>query len=419
MSRTDLKAATPAALPWALAGVGMGVIVAADGSWGGRAARVLVVAVVCAGAVRAHRSWPGRGAAITSLTLGIVATAVGATIAAAYLTRSGLSAKAAGGVLASAGGLALAITGGVALLRTAEHGWRRLLAIPIGAVLAYALVMPLCVAVFATNVPRPRLGMVTPADRGLSYLDAEFETSDGITLSGWYIRSRNRAAVALLHGASSTRVAVLDQAAALARHGYGVLLFDARGHGRSGGRAMEFGWYGDRDVEAAVSYLQRRPDVDGDRVGAVGMSMGGEEVIGAMAADPRIKAAVAEGATNRVLADKQWLSDVYGLRGRLQQGVEWLTYGITDLLTEARPPISLRDAVQAAAPRPVLLIAAGTLTSEQHADEAIQAASPTSVELWLVPGAGHTGGLRTAPQEWERRVSAFLGRALLRHSVGR
>jgi dienelactone hydrolase len=395
----------------------MGFIVAADGSWGWRVARVLIVAAVCAGAVQAQRLRPGRAAAITSLSLGVVATAVGATIAASYLTRSGLSVKAVGGVLATAGGLAVAITGGLALLRAAVHGWRRLLAVPVGAVLAYALVMPLCVAVFATNVPRPRLGTVTPADRGLSYLDAGFKTSDGVTLSGWYIESRNRAAVVLLHGASSTRVAVLDQAAALARHGYGVLLFDARGHGRSGGRAMEFGWYGDRDVEAAVSYLQNRPDVDSRRIGAVGMSMGGEEVIGAMAADPRIKAAVAEGATNRVLGDKQWLSDVYGLRGRLQQGVEWLTYGITDLLTEASRPISLRDAVRVAAPQPVLLIAAGTLASEHYADKAIQAASPATVELWLVPGADHIGGLRTAPREWERRVSAFLGRALLQHSV--
>jgi uncharacterized protein len=44
----------------------------------------------------------------------------------------------------------------------------------------------------------------------------------------------------------------------LARHGYGVLLFDARGHGRSEGRAMDFGWFGDLDVSAAVSFLVAR-----------------------------------------------------------------------------------------------------------------------------------------------------------------
>jgi uncharacterized protein len=142
------------------------------------------------------------------------------------------------------------------------------------------------------------------------------------------------------------------------------------------------------------------------------MSMGGEEVIGAMAADGRIKAAVAEGATNRTFADKHWLADAYGVRGTLQLGVEWLTYSLADVLTAAKPPISLADAVRAAAPRPVLLIAAGSEATEERADQAIRDASPKTVRLWVVPGAGHIGGLRTAPDEWSRRVCGFLERSL-------
>jgi hypothetical protein len=141
------------------------------------------------------------------------------------------------------------------------------------------------------------------------------------------------------------------------------------------------------------------------------MSMGGEQALGAMAADDRLRAVVAEGATNRVFADKSWLASEYGLRGRIQQGVEWLTYGLTDLLTAARPPISLHDA--AAVSRPVLLIAAGKVAQERHSNQAVQTASPGTVDLWVVPGAGHTGGLRTQPEEWERRVSSFLQRTLL------
>ena len=64
--------------------------------------------------------------------------------------------------------------------------------------------------------------------------------------------------------------------------GYGVLLLDARGHGDSGGRAMDLGWFGDLDVTAAVDHLAARDDVDPDRIGAVGMSMGGEEAGGAV-----------------------------------------------------------------------------------------------------------------------------------------
>src|SRR5205085_4257994 len=120
-----------------------------------------------------------------------------------------------------------------------------------------------------------------------------FPAADGGRLSGWCVPSSNGDAVVLLHGAGSRRSAVLDHAAVLARAGYGVLLFDARGHGKSGGRAMDFGWYGDRDVNGAVQFLTQQRDVGQGRILAVGLSMGGEEAIGAAASNPRICGVVA------------------------------------------------------------------------------------------------------------------------------
>jgi dienelactone hydrolase len=271
---------------------------------------------------------------------------------------------------------------------------------------------PLVFAVAATNVPPTSLAATTPADRGLAYLDVTYHTSDGVTISGWYVPSSNRAAVVLLHGAGSTRSAVLDHAVVLAHHGYGVLLADARGHGRSGGRAMDFGWYGDRDLAAAVSYLAGRPEVDHAKIGAVGLSMGGEEAVGAAALDRRIRAVVGEGVTNRTYADKGWLTEEHGFRGWLQQRLEWVLYSTTDLLTDAHPPIALRHAVERAAPRPVLLITAGNVPDEAAAARWIQSASPASVEVWTVPGTGHTGALVTHPEEWGATVTSFLDQAL-------
>jgi fermentation-respiration switch protein FrsA (DUF1100 family) len=207
---------------------------------------------------------------------------------------------------------------------------------------------------------------------------------------------------------------VLAQAQVLARHGYGVLVTDARGHGRSGGRAMDFGWYGNSDIGAAVSFLAAQPDVDASKIAVVGLSMGGEEAIGAAADDRRIAAVVAEGAMNRTDADKAWLAEMYGIRGRIQIGLEWVQYSLTDLLTDASKPIDLADAARAAAPRPVLLITAGQVTDEGHAAAYIQQHAPASVTVWIVPGAGHTGGLSVAPAEWERTVIGFLDAALVR-----
>lgn len=206
---------------------------------------------------------------------------------------------------------------------------------------------------------------------------------------------------------------MLDQAAVLARHGYGVLLYDARGHGRSGGTAMDFGWYGDLDVAAVISYLESRPDVDPARIDAVGMSMGGEQVVGAAATDTRIRAVVGEGVTGRAFADKAWLPRHW--RGWVQRGIDGVLFTTADLLTDASPPVSLRDAVGQAAPRPVLLVAGGGVmgNAEEDADRWIQAGSPDTVEIWVVPDATHTAALRTHPRQWEARVMGFLDSALL------
>ena len=261
-------------------------------------------------------------------------------------------------------------------------------------------------AVAATNVPRPEIG-ATPASKGLPYEALTVTTDDGVRLAGWYLASTNRAAVVLLHGAGSTRSDVLDEAAVLASHGFGVLMIDARGHGDSGGRAMDFGWHGDADIAAATRYLANRSDVDRQRIGVVGMSMGGEEALGASATNALIQAVVAEGATARSAADEAWLSDQFGVRGLMQEQLERLQDGVTDALTSASVPTSSRAAVEASDAR-YLLITAGDVADEGHAAAYVAGGAPDRVETWTVPDAGHTDGLQTQPDEWEARVIAFL-----------
>src|SRR3546814_12493373 len=91
---------------------------------------------------------------------------------------------------------------------------------------------------------------------------------------------------------------------------------------------MEFGWYGEQDIRAAVDLLTARDDVDPDRIGVVGLSMGGEEAIGAAGDDARIRAVVAEGATGRTAEDKAWLAEEYGVAGVIQGFLDALTYGL-------------------------------------------------------------------------------------------
>jgi len=348
-------------------------------------------------------------AAVVGWAVGVPSTALGAGLGIRHVTKSGLGVTAVLGLALLVLGLALLTVSVVAAWRGLRR-WRRLLLAPI-AIVTLLLLWPMTEGTMLAVAPRDALGSVTPADRGLSYSTVAFRTSDGVRLAAWYVPSTNHAAVVTVPGAGSNRSATLGQAAVLARHGYGVLMIDPRGQGRSGGRAMDAGWYGDRDVTAAVAFLQQRPDVDPNRIGVLGLSMGGEEAIGAAAASPSIRAVVAEGATNRTAADKAGFLPG-GIAGAIQRGMDRVTYGVAALLSSAPHPRTLHSAIARAGSTPFLLIAGGNAVDEPEAAAHLRSAAPDRVQTWTVPGATHVHGLATAPDEWTARVLAFLDRAL-------
>jgi uncharacterized protein len=74
--------------------------------------------------------------------------------------------------------------------------------------------------------------------------------------------------------------------------------------------------------------------------------------------------------------------------------------------------MSIPDAIRAAAPRPLLIIAGGASADEPVAARWFQAAAPVAVQVRVVPHAGHTQGLATANRAWEAHVISFLNTAL-------
>ncbi|HEX6855732.1 MAG TPA: alpha/beta hydrolase [Streptosporangiaceae bacterium] len=390
-------------------GVAFAGLLVLDGSPWWQAARVLAALALAALAAWLARRAGRAAAGITALLAGIAGTTAGVGVGGAHLAKAGADTAAVMAAIVLAAGLFLLGWGTVTLVR-AVPGWWRLLAIPAALLLLWFVVYPLTIAVIATNRPPGTLGPATPARYGLGYQSVAFRTGDGVRLSAWYIPARNGAAVVLLPGAGSARTAVLPQAAVLARHGFGALLVDGRGHGLSGGHAMDFGWWGDRDSAAAVAFLSRQPGVRPGKIAVLGESMGGEQGLAALAAVPGIRAVVAEGVTGQQLADKGWLPQ--GADGVMQRGMEWVQYTAAGLLSGSPRPMSIPGALRAAAPRRALIIAGAARPDEPVAARWFQAASPATVQVWVVPHAGHTQGLATAPQAWAAHVISFLDAAL-------
>ena len=127
---------------------------------------------------------------------------------------------------------------------------------------------------------------------------------DGVRLSGWYVPSRNGAAIVLVHGGGGDRQGTILHARMLAKAGYGVLLYDARGPRREPGHENAAGWQWDRDVRGAVSFLTSRGI---DHIGLLGLSTGAEAVVTEAASDKRVDAVVADGLQARTAADASHL----------------------------------------------------------------------------------------------------------------
>jgi hypothetical protein len=345
----------------------------------------------------------GRGA--IALVLGSAALVAGTAITLLHIKKIGLQRTHLSGLASLAGGSVLFLAGAGMLTRLIRSGRRRLLALPAFLVLLLYVLSPVAFAVYAANAPRMPLGSRTPAQWGLRYEEARMVTEGGARLAGWYVPSVNGAAVVLLHGAGSTRASTLDHAAMLARHGFGVLMVDAQGHGESGGTPMEWGWNSVEDVGAAVDYLLSRPEVTAESIGVLGLSMGGQGAITAAAGDPRIRAVVSEGALGQVFDDAAPL-------------VNWLSrpfyrvmFAVGGLLSEVPPPpLDLTSAVRAIGDRPLMLIAGGEPT-EARANTLYADAGGAATSLWVVPDTPHTHAIRTRPGEYERRVIGFFSSA--------
>jgi uncharacterized protein len=268
------------------------------------------------------------------------------------------------------------------------------------AVMIFAL--PVSVAYVGSHVSRAE---VPEARLGAAHEDVRLRTSDGLELEGWYVPSRNRAAVIVFPG----RTGAMKQARMLVRHGYGVLLYDRRGEGHSQGDPNSFGWDFDKDIRAGVDLLQQRGDVDPTRIGGLGLSVGGEMMLQTAAEEEDLAAVVSEGAGARTMAEE--LDDVSGL----EKVTTALSYGARDLANAIQqnrlPPANLTTLIGKIAPRPVFLIHGGADDSGQRNPDYFAAAKQPK-QIWDARG-GHTDGISEQPREYEQRVVGFLDAALL------
>jgi dienelactone hydrolase len=124
--------------------------------------------------------------------------------------------------------------------------------------------------------------------------------SNGIRCAAWLTlptTPRPHPAVVLVHGLGATHDMMLAQYEQhFAAAGIAVLAFDYRYTGASEGQPRQHISMGSQrdDVDAALAYLKTRPEIDADRLGLWGTSLGGMNVVRVAAARTDVAAAVVQ-----------------------------------------------------------------------------------------------------------------------------
>ena len=305
---------------------------------------------------------------------------------------------------------------------TQRSSGRSPLAFLLGTAVAILIVYFAVGAYAASRWMKPRRNTdfaATPAAFHLEYQNVRIPSRDaGIEISGWWIpRPGSSKAIVMVHGRGENRTSefydhFLDLAAKLngfGGSGFNVLMIDLRAHGFSGGEYSAWGVGERHDVEGGVDWIKQR-GIHLGSIGALGASLGATSCVYATAEDPDISALVADGAgvddyanIKRAWKNTTGTPQLFFPAGLL---MERLIFGY-DMRT-LRPV----EAMKRIPPRPFLLIyGLKELPETSDRRPLIHDALPNA-NLWVVPGAAHTGAYTAEPQAYLEKVGAFFENSL-------
>ncbi len=240
-----------------------------------------------------------------------------------------------------------------------------------------------------------------------------FTSADGLTLNGYfYPNLAAREAIIMCHGFHGAGHDLHEAALDVQAAGYNALTFDFRGCGASGGKHTSVGFWEVQDVLGAVEYLKSRPEVDPERIGAYGISMGGATVIIAAQRCPDIKVLV----TDCAFAS---LDTIISTNFRYFYRLPTFPFSRTAVWWSRRFAKIVNQNVDAVAALnqlgaegrviPHLIIHGGKdraiPVSEAHL---LYAASPGPKELWINPEADHVVGAYHNRADYVSHIDGFL-----------
>ncbi len=260
--------------------------------------------------------------------------------------------------------------------------------------------------------PKRKSNVGTPEEYHLSSEPVNFK-SEGADIRGWFIPAASgetrSPAVIIPHGWSSNAEKMLPLANILHEAGFSALLYDARGHGASANDGPITIRKLTEDLISAINHLETRSDVDMERLGIVGHSMGGACAILAASVDPRIKAVVS-GST---FADTTKLVEETLSRMRLPSWpLAWLVNRFVErwLGTSMKNYNPMRAIKRISAPTMLIHGDSDRFIPPSNLDDLYANANSDRTERMLIPGGRHSNAIHD--DRFVKRLVNFLREAL-------
>ena len=249
-----------------------------------------------------------------------------------------------------------------------------------------------------------------PEILGFEFEEVEFTTQDGLKLEGWFVAPPNGAMIVITHGYGGNRLSTTPIARFLVKAGFGILVYDLRAHGRNPGDLSTWGWLEINDLLGAVNYLLTRSEVDKQRIGLLGYSLGGQISLRAAAQMKQIRAVAVDGPTVAALDDHK-LSNRLTLRKILFYPWVWLQYQLRSFIIGAPVPNGICEEIGKIAPRSLMLISSGRGVEQRIIHHFYELAGEPKT-LYEIPEARHNEGVLARPDEYEKRLVEFFKQAL-------
>lgn len=253
----------------------------------------------------------------------------------------------------------------------------------------------------------------TPLEYGAEqYETVLIHTEDGITLTGWYVLPQETpgAVIVLLHGGRGDRRGTLWHAQQFIQAGYGVLLYDQRAMGESTGEMASFGWLDGSDLLRIMEYLASRPEVDPERIGVVGLSLGGHIALNAAYLEPdRISALWLDGVNAQRIED----FPIANNNGeRFATVINGLILKMAEFHLGRSAPPAFRHILAELHQPQIMLVASGLEDFEHRVNQKYRGLVGANTQIWFIENAWHVGGPGVIPNEYSRQMLEFFRTSL-------